>query len=104
MYTANTMAVAIEALGLSLPFSSSLPAEDAGKGDECQRAGAAIRVLLERDLKPRDILTSKAFENALTMIMAVGGSTNAVLHLLAIAKAAGVKLELSLIHISEPTR
>jgi len=95
MYTANTMAVAIEALGLSLPFSSSLPAEDAGKGDECQRAGAAIRLLLERDLKPRDILTSKTFENAMTMIMAVGGSTNAVLHLLAIAKAAGVKLELA---------
>ena len=95
MYTANTMAVAIEALGLSLPFSSSLPAEDTGKGDECQRAGAAIRLLLERDLKPRDILTSKAFENAMTMIMAVGGSTNAVLHLLAIAKAAGVKLELA---------
>ncbi len=95
MYTANTMAVAIEALGLSLPFSSSLPAEDAGKGDECRRAGAAIRLLLERDLKPRDILTSKAFENAMTMIMAVGGSTNAVLHLLAIAKAAGVKLELA---------
>ena len=95
MYTANTMAVAIEALGLSLPFSSSLPAEDAGKGDECQRAGAAIRLLLERDLKPRDILTSKAFENAMTMIMAVGGSTNAVLHLLAIAKAAGVTLELA---------
>jgi dihydroxy-acid dehydratase len=95
MYTANTMAVAIEALGLSLPFSSSLPAEDAGKGDECQRAGGAIRLLLERDLKPRDILTSKAFENAMTMIMAVGGSTNAVLHLLAIAKAAGVKLELA---------
>ncbi len=94
MYTANTMAVAIEALGLSLPFSSSLPAEDAGKGDECRRAGAAIRVLLERDLKPRDILTPKAFENAMTMIMAVGGSTNAVLHLLAIARAAGVKLAL----------
>src|SRR5262245_48104357 len=95
MYTANTMAVAIEALGLALPFSSSLPAEDAGKGDECRRAGAAIRLLLERDLKPRDILTSKSFENAMTMIMAVGGSTNAVLHLLAIAKAAGVKLELA---------
>jgi dihydroxy-acid dehydratase len=95
MYTANTMAVAIEALGLSLPFSSSIPAEDAGKGDECRRAGAAIRVLLERDLKPRDILTPKAFENAMTMIMAVGGSTNAVLHLLAIAKAAGVRLELA---------
>jgi dihydroxy-acid dehydratase len=95
MYTANTMAVAIEALGLSLPFSSSLPAEDAGKEDECRRAGAAIHLLLERDLKPRDILTSKAFENAMTMIMAVGGSTNAVLHLLAIAKAAGVPLELA---------
>jgi dihydroxy-acid dehydratase len=95
MYTANTMAVAIESLGLSLPFSSSLPAEDAGKGDECRRAGAAIRVLLERDLKPRDILTPEAFENAMTMIMAVGGSTNAVLHLLAIAKAAGVRLELA---------
>jgi len=95
MYTANTMAVAIESLGLSLPFSSSLPAEDAGKSDECRRAGAAIRVLLERDLKPRDILTPKAFENAMTMVMAVGGSTNAVLHLLAIAKAAGVRLELA---------
>jgi dihydroxy-acid dehydratase len=95
MYTANTMAVAIESLGLSMPFSSSLPAEDAGKGDECRRAGAAIRVLLERDLKPRDILTAEAFENAMTMIMAVGGSTNAVLHLLAIAKAAGIRLELA---------
>ena len=95
MYTANTMAVAIEALGLSLPFSSSLPAEDDGKGDECRRAGAAIRVLLERDLKPRDILTAKAFENAITMVMAVGGSTNAVLHLIAIARAAGVPLELA---------
>jgi dihydroxy-acid dehydratase len=95
MYTANTMAVAIEALGLSLPFSSSIPAEDAGKRDECRRAGAAIRVLLERDLKPRDILTAKAFENAMTMVMAVGGSTNAVLHLIAIARAAGVALELA---------
>ena len=94
MYTANTMAVAIEALGLSLPYSSSLPAEDPGKVDECRRAGAAARLLLERDLKPRDILTRKAFENALAMIMAVGGSTNAVLHLLAIAKAAHVPLSL----------
>jgi dihydroxy-acid dehydratase len=94
MYTANTMAVAIEALGLSLPYSSSLPAEDAGKIDECRRAGAAIGVLLERDLKPRDILTRAAFENAMVMVMAVGGSTNAVLHLLAIAKAAGVPLTL----------
>ena len=95
MYTANTMAVAIEALGLSLPYSSSMPAEDAGKADECRRAGAAVRVLLERDLKPRDILTRKSFENAMMMIMAVGGSTNAVLHLLAIAKAAQVSLELA---------
>ena len=94
MYTANTMAVAIEALGLSLPYSSSLPAEDPGKADECRRAGAAVRLLLERDLKPLDILTRKSFENALTMVMAVGGSTNAVLHLLAIAKAAGVALSL----------
>jgi dihydroxy-acid dehydratase len=95
MYTANTMAVAIEALGLSLPYSSSLPAEDPGKAEECRRAGAAARLLLERDLKPRDILTRKSFENAITMVMAVGGSTNAVLHLLAIAKAAGVRLELA---------
>jgi dihydroxy-acid dehydratase len=95
MYTANTMAVAIEALGLSLPYSSSLPAEDPGKADECRRAGAAVRALLERDLKPRDILTRKSFENAMTMIMALGGSTNAVLHLLAIAKAAHVPLELA---------
>src|SRR5688572_3139360 len=95
MYTANTMAVAIEALGLSLPYSSSLPAEDPGKADECRRAGAAIHVLLERDLKPLDILTRQSFENALTMIMAVGGSTNAVLHLLAIAKAARVPLALT---------
>jgi dihydroxy-acid dehydratase len=95
MYTANTMAVAIEALGLSLPHSSSMPAEDPGKADECRRAGAALRTLLERDLKPRDILTRKSFENAMTMIMAVGGSTNAVLHLLAMAKAANVPLELA---------
>jgi dihydroxy-acid dehydratase len=95
MYTANTMAVAIEALGLSLPYSSSTPAEDPAKADECRRAGAAVYALLEKDLKPRDILTRKAFENALTMIMAVGGSTNAVLHLIAIAKAAGVPLELA---------
>ena len=95
MYTANTMAVAIEALGLSLPYSSSMPAEDPGKADECRRAGAAVRALLERDLKPCDILTRKSFENAMMMIMAVGGSTNAVLHLLAIAKAAHVPLELA---------
>src|SRR3954451_14575051 len=95
MYTANTMAVAIEALGLSLPYSSSTPAEDPAKADECRRAGAAVYSLLDQDLKPLDILTRKAFENALTMIMAVGGSTNAVLHLLAIAKAAAVPLALA---------
>jgi dihydroxy-acid dehydratase len=95
MYTANTMAVAIEALGLSLPYSSSLPAEDAGKADECRRAGVAVRALLERDLKPLDILTRKSFENALAMVMAVGGSTNAVLHLLAIARAARIELSLA---------
>jgi dihydroxy-acid dehydratase len=94
MYTANTMAVAIEALGLSLPYSSSLPAEDPGKADECRRAGAAVYALLERDLKPRDILTRKSFENALAMVMAVGGSTNAVLHLIAIARTARVELSL----------
>jgi dihydroxy-acid dehydratase len=94
-YTANTMAVAIEALGLSLPYSSSLPAEDPGKADECRRAGAAALLLLERDLKPLDILTRKSFENALAMVMAVGGSTNAVLHLIAIARAAGIPLELA---------
>ena len=94
MYTANTMAVAIEALGLSLPYSSSLPAEDPGKADECRRAGAAVRMLLERDLKPLDILTRKSFDNALAMVMAVGGSTNAVLHLVAIAKTARIPLSL----------
>lgn len=94
MYTANTMAVAIEALGLSLPYSSSLPADSPEKADECRRAGAAIRVLLERDLRPLDILTRRAFENAMVMVMAVGGSTNAVLHLLAIARVAGVPLSL----------
>jgi len=94
MYTANTMAVAIEALGLTLPYSSSLPAEDPGKLDECRRAGPTVYALLEKDLKPRDILTRHAFENALTMVMAVGGSTNAVLHLMAIARAAHVELSL----------
>ena len=94
MYTANTMAVAIEAMGLSLPYSSSIPAEDAAKADECRRAGAAVRMLLERDLKPRDIVTRESLENALTMVMALGGSTNAVLHLIAIARAAHVPLSL----------
>jgi len=92
MYTANTMASAIEAIGMSLPYSASTPAEDPGKAEECRRAGAAIRVLLERDLKPSDIMTRDAFENAMVMVSALGGSTNAVLHLIAMAKAVGVKL------------
>ncbi len=92
MYTANTMATAIEALGMSLPYSSSIPAEDPAKLDECFRAGAAIRNLLELDLKPRDIMTRAAFENAIVLVMAVGGSTNAVLHLIAMARSVGVPL------------
>jgi dihydroxy-acid dehydratase len=94
MYTANTMASAIEALGMSLPYSSSTPAVDPGKLDECRRAGAAIRNLLERDIKPRDIMTRAAFENAMVIVMALGGSTNAVLHLIAMARAVEVKLTL----------
>jgi len=92
MYTANTMASAIEAMGMSLPYSSSIPAEDPDKLDECQRAGAAILNLLKEDIKPRDIMTREAFENAMVLIMAVGGSTNAVLHLIAIARSVGVEL------------
>jgi dihydroxy-acid dehydratase len=92
MYTANTMASAIEALGMSLPYSASTPAVDPGKLEECRRAGEAIRNLLERDLKPRDIMTRAAFENAMVVVTALGGSTNAVLHLIAMARAAGVTL------------
>lgn len=92
MYTANTMASAIEALGMSLPFSSSNPALSEDKQKECDAIGAAIRVLLEKDIKPRDIMTRKAFENAITVIMVLGGSTNAVLHLIAMAKSVDVKL------------
>ncbi len=92
MYTANTMASAIEAMGMSLPYSSSIPAEDPEKLDECVRAGQTLRVCLERDLKPRDIMTRRAFENAMVVVMAVGGSTNAVLHLIAMARAVGVEL------------
>lgn len=94
MYTANTMASAIEALGMSLPYSASLPATDAGKRAECQRAGGAVLNLLERDLKPRDIMVREAFENAMVVVMALGGSTNAVLHLIAMARAVGVRLSL----------
>jgi len=92
MYTANTMAAAIETLGMSVPASSSLPAESTAKIQECRDAGAHLRHLLELDLKPRDILTRAAFENAMVMVTVLGGSTNAVLHLIAIAHAAGVKL------------
>ncbi len=92
MYTANTMAVAIEALGMSLPYSSSTPADSAEKSAECVRAGAAIRLLLERNLKPRDIMTRAAFNNAITTLIALGGSTNAVLHLIAMARAVDVPL------------
>ncbi len=94
MYTANTMATAIEALGMSLPYSASIPAEDADKKDECRRAGAAILELLKADLKPRDIMTRTAFENAMVTVMALGGSTNAVLHLIAMARSVGVELTL----------
>ena len=92
MYTANTMASAIEALGMSLPYSSSNPALSEEKKKECIDAGKYIRLLLEKDIKPRDIMTRKAFENAITIIMVLGGSTNAVLHLLAMARSVGVSL------------
>ena len=94
MYTANTMASAIEAMGMSLPYSSSTPAVDPAKLAECFNAGVAIRHLLEHDIKPRDIMTRQAFENAMVIIMALGGSTNAVLHLIAMAKAAQVELNI----------
>ena len=90
MYTANTMAAAIEALGMSLPYSSSNPALSEDKHKECLDAGSAIRLLLEKDIKPSDIMTRKAFENAITVIMVLGGSTNAVLHLIAMAKSVDV--------------
>jgi dihydroxy-acid dehydratase len=92
MYTANTMAAAAEALGMSLPYSSSNPALSEDKKKECYDAGKAILVLLEKDVKPKDIMTRKAFENAITTIMVLGGSTNAVLHLLAIARSVDVPL------------
>jgi dihydroxy-acid dehydratase len=92
MYTANTMASAIEAMGMSLPYSSSTPATDPKKLEECFRAGSAIKNLLEMDLKPREIMTRRAFENAMVVVMALGGSTNAVLHLIAIARSVGVPL------------
>jgi dihydroxy-acid dehydratase len=92
MYTANTMAAAIEALGMSLPYSSSNPALSAEKQQECKDAGKAIRYLLEKDIKPKDIMTRKAFENAIAVIMVLGGSTNAVLHMIAMAKSVDVNI------------
>ena len=92
MYTANTMASAIEALGMSLPFSSSNPALSEDKKKECIDAGVAIKLLLEKDIKPSDIMTKEAFENAVTIIMALGGSTNAVLHMIAMAHSVGLTL------------
>src|SRR6201985_735991 len=92
IYTANTMAAAIEAMGMSLPYSSSNPAESEDKKAECIAAGKAIRILLERDIKPSDIMTREAFENAIVVIMVLGGSTNAVLHLIAMARSDGVSL------------
>ncbi|KAI8081972.1 dihydroxy-acid dehydratase [Gilbertella persicaria] len=94
MYTANTMASAAEAMGMTLPYSSSTPATYPEKIAECHNAGHAIRNLLEKDIKPRDIMTRAAFENAMVLTMALGGSTNVVLHLIAIAKSVGVKLTL----------
>ena len=95
MYTANTMSSAIEALGMSMPFSSSNPALSTEKQIECVELGAAMRLLLEKDIKPRDIMTREAFENAIVVVVALGGSTNAVMHLLAMAKSVGVELSLS---------
>jgi dihydroxy-acid dehydratase len=92
MYTANTMASAIEALGMGLPTSSSNPAVSKEKGDDCDKLGKAILNLLEKDIKPRDIMTRKAFENAITVITVLGGSTNAVIHLIAVAKSVDVHL------------
>ncbi|KIA99512.1 dihydroxy-acid dehydratase [Flavobacterium sp. KMS] len=95
MYTANTMSSAIEALGMSLPFSSSYPALSPEKRQECIEAGKAIRVLLEKDIKPRDIMTRKAFENAITLVAVLGGSTNAVMHLIAMAHSVDVEITLA---------
>jgi dihydroxy-acid dehydratase len=92
MYTANTMASAIEALGMALPYSSSNPALSKEKSEECKTASEAIHLLLEKDIKPRDIMTMKAFENAITLVMALGGSTNAVLHLIAMSRSVGLKV------------
>lgn len=92
MYTANTMAAAIECMGMSLPFTSSNPAVSSQKHQEARQIAQALKMILEKDIKPRDIMTRKAFENAITLIMALGGSTNAVIHLIAMAKAAEVNV------------
>ncbi|XP_077221973.1 dihydroxy-acid dehydratase, chloroplastic-like [Tasmannia lanceolata] len=94
MYTANTMASAIEAMGMSLPYSSSRPAEDLLKLDECRLVGKYLLELIKLDLKPRDIITQKSLRNAMVVVMALGGSTNAVLHLIAIARSVGLELTL----------
>lgn len=94
MYTANTMSAAIEAMGLSLPYSASNPAVSVDKLQECKKIGAAMKLLLEKDIKPLDIVTKKSIENAITVTMALGGSTNLVLHMLAIARAAKIPLTL----------
>jgi dihydroxy-acid dehydratase len=95
MYTANTMSSAIEALGMSLPFNSSIPANHPEKLNDCHRVGKAILNVLAKDLKPREIMTREAFENAIRVIIVLGGSTNAVLHLIAMAKSVGVKLTIN---------
>ncbi|WP_281298977.1 dihydroxy-acid dehydratase [Flavobacterium limnophilum] len=95
MYTANTMSSAIEALGMSLPYSSSNPALSEDKRRECDDAGKAIRILLEKDIKPRDIMTRKAFENAITIVAVLGGSTNAVMHLIAMAHSVDIEITLT---------
>jgi dihydroxy-acid dehydratase len=94
MYTANTMASAMEAMGLTLPYSASIPATDLAKLEECRKAGSAIRRLLEKDIRPKQIMTRKAFENAIVTATALGGSTNVILHLIAISRAVGVNLTL----------
>lgn len=94
MYTANTMASALEALGMSLPYTSSNPANSNAKKEEMAKAAAAIKILLEKDIKPRDIMTKKAFENAIRLVIVLGGSTNAVMHLIAMAKSVDVDITL----------
>src|SRR6202048_1033662 len=94
MFTANTMSSAIEAMGLSLPFSSTMAAEDSEKADSAAESAEVLAAAIEKQILPRDILTRKAFENAIAVVMAVGGSTNAVLHLMAMAHSAEVPLEL----------